>query len=141
MPAPIIPESVVQEAIEKAFQCHRCGNCCKGEGVVHLKRDEAVRIAEFLDIPLKKFLKEYTIRVAPGEWWLLDKANPERWCIFLEQDADGLYGCAINSVKPDQCRKFPEKWRNEDSFKSCAGLRAVMATLRQRGGSGESKSV
>lgn len=132
MPAPLIPEETVQDAIEREFQCNRCGNCCKGDGVVHIDREQAVRIADFLGLPLKSFLKQYTTRIAPGEWWLHDQANPERWCIFLEQDAEGLFKCRINPVKPNQCKSFPEKWRNEDSFRTCSGLRTLMKTLRER---------
>lgn len=97
-------------------------------------KTEAARLADFLGIAVKAFLREYAMRVAPGEWWLINKDNEESWCIFLEQDANGLYGCRVNAAKPDQCRSFPAKWRNEDSFRSCAGLKKLM--LRLQGGAG-----
>lgn len=128
----LISEDVIQQSIEREFECHRCADCCKGDGVVQVGRGESDRIAEYLGMTRREFLKEYTIKSRRGTWWLTEKPNEERWCIFLEQDDDGLYGCRINGAKPDQCRSFPEKWRNGDSYRSCAGLKALMAKLRER---------
>jgi Fe-S-cluster containining protein len=121
----------VQEAIAARFECHRCGNCCKGDGVVEVRSEEVERIAGFLGLPRRKFLKQYATQIAPDRWWLKDQENEEKWCIFLELGPDGLYGCRINPAKPRQCGSFPEKWRNEDSFRTCSGLRALMRNLRE----------
>jgi hypothetical protein len=132
-PPPLLPESLIQQSIEAEFQCERCGNCCKGDGAVRIDRDEADRIARFLGLAPREFLKTYATHVGGGYYWLQDRADRQgRWCVFLDRDPDGLYRCKINPVKPEQCRSFPAKWRNEDSFRSCAGLKTLMRTLRAR---------
>lgn len=93
-------------------------------------------MADHLGISRGVFLKRYTRTVVPGQWWLKDIKNEEQWCIFLEQDDDGLYRCRVNEAKPDQCASFPEKWRNSDSLTDCAGLRALMAGLEAESANG-----
>lgn len=127
----------LQEAIEKDFACARCGHCCKGDGIVRFKASEAEAMAKLLGLARRKFLKTYAIQAGRGEWWMRDKmvrsANPhqpeEKWCVFLDIMADGLYGCRLQDAKPRQCAVFPAKWRNEDSVKTCAGLRRLVAGL------------
>lgn len=131
MPPRIHPD-VLQEAIETGFACERCGNCCKGEGAVRIGPAEADRLARHLHLPRRKFLKQYARQMGAEEWWLINHDNAELWCIFLTRDADGLYGCQVNEAKPDQCRSFPAKWRNSDSLRTCAGLRTLVAGLRER---------
>ena len=128
----MIAESVVQEAIAREFKCERCGNCCMGEGAVSFGPDEADRMARHLGLTRAKFLRTYAIKVGREEWWLKEQKNEELWCVFLERDADGLYACRVNPSKPNQCRSFPEKWRNEDSFRTCPGLQNLMSALRLR---------
>jgi hypothetical protein len=130
MPRREIPEERVQEAIEREFECHRCGACCKGEGAVHVGPAEVERMAEHLGLNRREFLRRFAIRLADEEWMLTEKPNVERWCVFLERDAEGLYGCSVNPVKPDQCRSYPMKWRNDDSYRTCAGLKALLKKLR-----------
>ena len=132
LPPRVFPDEQIQTAVEQEFECHRCGNCCKGEGAVAVDAARARRMADHLGVEVEDFLKEYTLPVAPGLWWLLDQPNEERWCVFLEQDEEGLYACRVNEVKPEQCRDFPKVWRNEDSFRTCAGLKALMEKLRKR---------
>lgn len=131
MPPRIHPD-VLQEAIENEFKCERCGNCCKGDGAVRIGPAEADRMARHLGLPRRKFLKQYARQITPEQWWLINHDNEELWCIFLVRDAEGLYGCQVNEAKPDQCRSFPAKWRNSDSLRTCAGLRALTAKLRAR---------
>lgn len=136
-PDTFVADEVVQHAIEQEFECHRCGNCCKGEGVVKIGRVEADRMAKHLGLSRRVFLERYAQRVSPNTWWLIDRDNEERWCIFLTRDAEGRYGCMVNAAKPNQCAAFPAKWRNSDSFKTCPGLRALMARLEARRGDSE----
>ena len=66
--------------------------------------DEIKAIAQFIDLPVQDFIDRYTrLRANRTGLSLIEKPNGE--CIFL----DGL-SCSINSVKPDQCRDFPNKW-------------------------------
>jgi Fe-S-cluster containining protein len=59
-------------------------------------------------------------RQPDGGFHLRSRDNPTKDCIFLQAD-----GCQIHPVKPEQCATFPMKWRNPDSFETCAGLRAL----------------
>jgi Fe-S-cluster containining protein len=102
------------------FVCHRCGNCCKGEGFVWLSREDIRRIAAHLGLGQEDFVKRYT-RMAEGRLALIDHAIPETACVFYEE---GL-GCAIHAVKPKQCADFPIRWREEDAITYCKGLQAL----------------
>jgi uncharacterized protein len=130
----------LQDAIEAQFSCAQCGHCCKGEGLVKINWSEAGRIASALGLTRHRFFKTYAIQVSQNEWILRDRMVPspnplggeEKWCIFLEQRADGLYQCLPHQAKPDQCHGFPANWRNPDSVATCVGLRHLTAQLRRR---------
>jgi uncharacterized protein len=134
---PPIDRKQMQQAIERDFQCMQCGHCCKGTGLVHVGAEEIARIARYLNLSEIEFLKEHAQEDGPGHWVLRDKwvdsassGKAELWCKFLETDPQGLYICAVNPAKPDQCASFPARWRNHDSLRTCAGLRALTARLR-----------
>jgi Fe-S-cluster containining protein len=61
-------------------------------------------IAAFLDMDVLAFTEKYT-RLRPGRDGLSLTEQADGACIFL----DGM-DCAIQSVKPAQCREFPNKW-------------------------------
>ena len=131
---------LIQTAIEEDFECLRCGNCCKGDGLVTIGRRELRAMAAEMRLTPEEFVEEYAIRTGPGRWILRDKwvdtGHPgaprrEQWCILLDREPDGRYRCRVNEGKPDQCRSFPARWRNQDSLRSCAGLRAMMRRLRE----------
>lgn len=131
MPPTQLSESEIQHAVETEFRCERCGNCCKGEGMVKIGKTEAQRIAAHLNLEFDDFLKRFTKRAGPGKWWLLDQPGEEQWCTFLTRDEEGLFSCGIHEVKPDQCGHFPLQWRNEDSFQTCRGLSALVRRLAE----------
>lgn len=132
LPQTFIRNEDLQTAIEQEFACHRCGACCKGEGVVRIGRVEADRMAKHLGLTRRKFLSLYARRASPNSWWLIDIDNEEKWCVFLTRDEQGRYGCKVNPVKPNQCASFPARWRNPDSFKSCEGLKALLARMEAK---------
>jgi len=86
------------------YLCQRCGNCCRWPGFVKLAEGETGKIAEFLGMSEHDFIQRYT-RLRPNREGLalMDKENEE--CVFFENG-----GCAIQPVKPQQCRDFPNKW-------------------------------
>jgi hypothetical protein len=136
-------ENALIERIKSHFECKRCGNCCKGEGLVKIDAVKAQQIADLLEMPLKKFLKTFAVKYGRSQWILKDRfeATPrgrEQWCIFLERDPDGLYKCRINAAKPAQCAGFPHDWRNDDTMDSCAGMRAMMTQWRRERRAGSS---
>ncbi|HPG32161.1 MAG TPA: hypothetical protein PLQ81_15350, partial [bacterium] len=57
-----IIESIESDKI--IFKCVQCGNCCSGvTGYVWLTKEEQIRIAEFLKIPLNVFIKKFARKV------------------------------------------------------------------------------
>ena len=145
---PMPNDDALEQAIQTRFQCQRCGHCCKGDGVVRVGPAEVDRMAAALGLSREAFTKTYAVKIGRERWRLKDRwveapdadrgngrvrrtpLPKEPWCIFLERGADGLYGCQVNAVKPDQCAAFPARWRNEDSLQTCAGLRRLTAELR-----------
>jgi Fe-S-cluster containining protein len=130
------PVRRLRQAIEREFACHRCGACCKGEGLVHVGAGEAKALAEALGMDRDAFLARFARSDGPGHWILRDKIAKLRpvgptqtWCVFLERHADGHYGCQVNGAKPRQCATFPAAWRNPDSMSDCVGLRRLQGVL------------
>ena len=101
------------------FRCHRCGNCCRGDGFVNMTEDDLARAADLLGRTRDEFVAEYCRPQPDGQIHLIDQADPLRSCIFLK--SDNL--CRIHAAKPVQCQGFPMKWRPPDALDLCAALR------------------
>jgi Fe-S-cluster containining protein len=86
------------------YLCERCTNCCRWPGDVKVSDSEISAIASFLKMKQDLFIEKYTrLRTDRRGLSLIDQ--PDGACIFLDgQD------CQIQSVKPDQCRGFPNAW-------------------------------
>jgi len=104
-----------------AFACHRCGNCCRGDGDVALTPDDTVRLAAALELSEQAFLSQYTRPREDGATCLIDQGDRLRSCVFLTAENT----CQVHAVKPHQCEGFPMKWRPTDALEICAGLRAA----------------
>ncbi|NCY21555.1 YkgJ family cysteine cluster protein, partial [bacterium] len=78
--------------------------CCRWPGDVKVSDKEITAIASFLEIPEELFIEQYTrLRANRRGLSLIDQTDGA--CIFLDgQD------CKIQSVKPQQCRDFPNAW-------------------------------
>lgn len=135
-----IGDETLHRVLDERFQCARCGCCCKGDGIVRLGRLEVERMALAMGQTRHRFLKTYTLRIERGAWILKDRwawprgivqGPSEKWCIFLDQAADGSYLCHLEAAKPEQCRGFPAQWVNDDSLNTCVGLRILAAALRR----------
>lgn len=86
------------------YQCQRCANCCRWPGDVVVSDAEISAIASFMGLSEEEFIQRYTrLRLNRQGLSLIEKKNHE--CIFLE----GI-DCQIQTVKPEQCRDFPNKW-------------------------------
>ena len=84
--------------------CQRCTNCCRWPGDVKVSEAEIDAIAAFLGLTPDIFIERHTrLRADRRGLSLIDRED--RSCIFLEGQS-----CAINPVKPQQCRDFPNKW-------------------------------
>jgi hypothetical protein len=67
------------------FRCHRCGNCCRGDGFVNMTEDDLARAADLLGRTRDEFVTEYCSTQPDGQILLIDQADPLRSCIFLKQ--------------------------------------------------------
>lgn len=101
------------------FVCRRCGQCCRPRGYVHLASDEPDAIAAWLGLTPREFIERYT-RVTPDRRGLSLIERADGACVFLDDPP----ACAIEAVKPAQCRGFPLRWRTPDQAARCHGLRA-----------------
>lgn len=104
------------------FQCHRCGNCCRGDGYVELTDHDIERIAAFLGLEPAGFLDAYCHFDAKTKRWnLIDQNDEHQSCIFLTAENT----CRIHESKPEQCEGFPTKWRPANILEFCEGWRAA----------------
>jgi len=95
------------------YECVRCTECCRWPGQVKLSGAEIARLAEFLGLSEHDFIQRYTrLRVDRSGLALQDKPGGE--CIFLEGR-----DCAVQPVKPQQCRDFPNGWNFPGFEKIC----------------------
>ena len=102
------------------FVCTRCGSCCRWRGAVKVTGDEVDAIAAYLNMPPEEFLERHTV-ITPDRQHLSLCEKPGGECEFLTVGGDELAACAIQSVKPRQCREFPVKWNFRGWEKQCPG--------------------
>ncbi|MDD5645276.1 MAG: YkgJ family cysteine cluster protein [bacterium] len=98
------------------FICVKCGECCRWNGYVHLKDSDIKKIADFLEISEKTFIKSFT-RLTDDRQGLSLTEKPGGECVFLEGSICGIY-----EARPEQCRDFPAKWTVEGAENICRGL-------------------
>jgi Fe-S-cluster containining protein len=100
-----------------AFQCTRCGDCCRGEpGYVWVTFDEVAAMANALGIGAREF-EASCLRQVGRRMSLLEKPNGD--CIFWEDSK----GCIVYTARPLQCRTFPfwpENIRSREEWQSLA---------------------
>lgn len=98
------------------LECQRCTACCRWPGQVRLAEAEIARLAVFKGLSEFDFIQQFTRLDADRRGLaLMDKPNGE--CVFL----DG-HNCAVQSVKPQQCRDFPNLWDFPGAEQSCRAL-------------------
>ena len=86
------------------YQCQRCTNCCRWPGVVKVETDEVDTIAAFLGMPVPDFIERHT-RLRPDRMGLSLLEREDHTCEWLQGN-----DCALQAVKPRQCRAFPNEW-------------------------------
>ncbi|OGW81480.1 MAG: hypothetical protein A3G33_07875 [Omnitrophica bacterium RIFCSPLOWO2_12_FULL_44_17] len=96
------------------FSCAQCGTCCRQSGFVYLTAGEAATIAGALIEDIYEFNRKYCDLLDRQK--LVLKKHPDETCVFLKETK-----CEIYSVRPQQCRDFPIKWKTERSAEYCAG--------------------
>ncbi|MBA4393985.1 MAG: hypothetical protein C0407_10575 [Desulfobacca sp.] len=81
------------------FECAQCGTCCQGEGGIHLVPEEIERISAFLSLSSHEFLETFCLK-KNGKIYIHTRADG--YCHFSKEGK-----CAIHTVKPSPCRKWP----------------------------------
>lgn len=85
------------------FGCTACGECCRREGVVFVRRREARRIAEHLGGPMatpRDFVPLLWTPTPDGGFQIDVPAGSA--CPLL---VDGR--CSVHAIKPQQCATYP----------------------------------
>ena len=103
------------------FVCHRCGACCRIEGIVRLKDDDTAKIAAHLGMSEADFIANETV-LAPDRKGLVLKDRLDGACAMLDEENR----CRIYPVRPEKCRTFPYEWTNDESFSYCPGLKQLV---------------
>ncbi len=86
------------------YLCQRCTACCRWPGFVRVTEEEVLSIASHVGMEEGAFIQEFTrLRPNRGGLALIDRADGA--CFFLEGNE-----CSIQSVKPQQCKDFPNSW-------------------------------
>ncbi|MFY0536568.1 YkgJ family cysteine cluster protein [Nannocystis pusilla] len=57
------------------FACHRCGNCCRGDGDVALTPDDVTRLAAHAGLAVEAYLARYTRQREDGATCLIDQGT------------------------------------------------------------------
>lgn len=94
-------------------ECQRCAACCRWPGQVRLTDAEIAKLAAFKGVSEHDFIQQFTrLRHDRGGLALMEKPNGE--CVFLDGEK-----CSVQSVKPQQCRDFPNLWSFPGFEKIC----------------------
>ena len=86
------------------LECQRCAACCRWPGQGCLTDAEISRLAGFRGLTEGTFIQQFT-RLAQDRRGLALMDQPTGQCIFLDGE-----NCAVQAVKPQQCRDFPNGW-------------------------------
>ncbi|KSW11794.1 Fe-S oxidoreductase [Pyrodictium occultum] len=90
------------------FRCTRCGRCCSGGPNVSLTVFDAVRMARFLRISWRGFLRGYVkVIIADIMPHMLLRGDERGRCLFLAERHDGVKLCVIYPARPMRCRLYP----------------------------------
>jgi len=100
-------------AVPIFYECQRCTACCRWPGQVRLTEAEISRLAGHKNLSEHEFIQRFT-RLRPDRQGLALQETPDGGCIFLDGDA-----CAVQPVKPQQCRDFPNLWNFPGFGKIC----------------------
>ena len=91
------------------YECQRCSACCRWPGQGRLTDEEITRLAAFKGMGEAGFIQQFT-RLSWDRSGLALQEKPDSECIFLDGE-----NCSVQSLKPQQCRDFPNLW-NSPSF-------------------------
>jgi Fe-S-cluster containining protein len=98
------------------YECQRCTACCRWPGQVRLDDETIARLAAFKGLGEFEFIQQFT-RLRPDKRGLALRDKPNGECVFLEGES-----CAVQPVKPQQCRDFPNLWNFPGFEQKCHAL-------------------
>ena len=104
------------------YQCQRCTNCCRWPGFVQVSDSDIRAIAGFLGMSEWDFIQRHT-RLRTNRAGLALTETGTGACVFLEGK-----DCAIQAVKPDQCKGFPNKWNFPGWRDVCEAIPVAVVT-------------
>lgn len=81
-----------------------------------MSSEEITRLATFKGMSEPDFIEQFT-RLRWDRGGLALKEQPDGACIFLEGES-----CAVQPVKPQQCREFPNLWNFPGFEKTCHAI-------------------
>lgn len=106
------------------FECQKCGNCCKRQGIVFLTNNDLFNLCEFFKLDYEQLKAKY-LNVFNNK--LVLKDHKLGACIFFNYEKNI---CSIYEVRPEQCQKYPfwpEAILDKDWFineqKKCLGIK------------------
>lgn len=93
---------------------------------MRLSEPEITRLAQFRGVSEPEFIQQFT-RLRPDRLGLalMDKPNGE--CAFLEGE-----NCAVQPVKPQQCRDFPNLWNFPGFEQTCRAVPKLVSEEEYR---------
>lgn len=98
------------------LECQRCTACCRWPGQVLLSDEEITRLAAFKKLSEHDFIQQFA-QLRPDRRGLALKENADGSCIFLEGE-----NCAVQPVKPQKCKEFPNLWNFPGFEKICHAI-------------------
>jgi hypothetical protein len=98
------------------LECQRCTACCRWPGQVLLNDAEITRLAAFKGMSEHDFIQQYA-KLRPDRRGLALKEQADGACIFLEGG-----NCAVQQVKPQKCKEFPNLWNFPGFEKVCHAI-------------------
>ena len=106
------------------YTCQRCTNCCRWPGVVRVGADEIAAIAAHVGMSEQDFIGRHT-RLRPDRRGLSLLEKPDASCEWL----DGR-DCRLQTVKPAQCRAFPNDWNFPGWREKCEAMPSLARSPR-----------
>ncbi|MDR2695087.1 MAG: YkgJ family cysteine cluster protein [Deltaproteobacteria bacterium] len=94
------PSALPEHGDLQAFDCRRCGECCRGEGGVVVGPRDLARLCAHLRMEAERFITFYGYRQNVK---IKIRTGPDNYCIFFLPGT----GCSVHQAKPDVCRAWP----------------------------------
>lgn len=98
------------------LECQRCTACCRWPGQVKLTDAEISRLAAFKHLSEHDFIEQF-MRLRSDRRGLALKDTPNGECVLLDGE-----NCSVQSVKPQQCRDFPNLWNFPGAKNACQAI-------------------